>query len=113
MEEREYKTYLNLFRNISNFMKVNTLIVHLDVKPEEALERIKLRARGCETGITVDYLTKLYYGYEEFLSNISKVIPVIRVNYCKFKTAKEMAEIIKKEYVKMQNIRCIDYEEKK
>ena len=25
MEEREYKTYLNLFRNMSNFMKKNTL----------------------------------------------------------------------------------------
>ena len=27
MEEREYKTYLNLFRNMSNFMKKNTLFV--------------------------------------------------------------------------------------
>ena len=76
MEEREYKTYLNLFRNMSNFMKKNTLIVHLDVKPEESLRRIKLRARGCEVGITVDYLTKLYNAYEEFLKEISKVIPV-------------------------------------
>ena len=110
MEEREYKTYLNLFRNISNFMKANTLIVHLDVKPHEALERIKERARGCETGITVEYLTKLYNGYEEFLSNISKVIPVIRVNYSKYKTAQEMALIIKKEYEKMHNIKVVDYD---
>jgi deoxyadenosine kinase len=36
MEEREYKTYLNLFRNRSNFMKKNTLIVRLDVEPQEA-----------------------------------------------------------------------------
>ena len=109
MEEREYKTYLNLFRNMSNFMKKNTLIVHLDVKPEEALERIKKRARGCETGITVEYLTKLYNAYEEFLAEISKVIPVIRVNYNKFKTAEEMAKIIKEEYDKMHNIKLVDY----
>ena len=30
MEEREYKTYLNLFKSMSNFMKKNTLIIHLD-----------------------------------------------------------------------------------
>ena len=109
MEEREYKTYLNLFRNMSNFMKHNTLIVHLDVKPNEASERIKKRNRGCETGITVDYLTKLYNAYEEFLKEISKVIPVIRVNYSKFKTAEEMANIIKEEFDKMHNIKVVDY----
>ena len=109
MEEREYKTYLNLFRNMSNFMKKNTLIVHLDVKPEESLRRIKMRARGCETGITVEYLTKLYNAYEEFLKEISKVIPVIRVNYSKFKTAEEMAQIIKREYDSMHNIKNVEY----
>jgi deoxyadenosine kinase len=109
MEEREYKTYLNLFRNMSNFMKKNTLIVHLDCKPEESLKRIKMRARGCETGITIDYLTKLYNAYEEFLKEISKVIPVIRVNYSKFKTAEEMAQIIKREYDNMHNIKNVDY----
>ena len=111
MEEREYKTYLNLFKSMSNFMKKNTLIIHLDCKPEESLERIKKRARGCETGITLEYLTKLYNGYEEFIKQISKVIPVLRVNYSKFKTAEEMAEIIKKEYESMQNVRKIDYDE--
>ena len=111
MEEREYKTYLNLFKSMSNFMKKNTLIIHLDCKPEESLERIKKRARGCETGITVEYLRKLYNGYEEFIKEISKVIPVIRVNYSKFKTAEEMAEIIKREYYSMQNVRNVDYEE--
>ena len=110
MEEREYKTYLNLFRNMSNFMKKNTLIIHLDCKPQESLERIKLRGRSCENGITLEYLRKLYNGYEEFIKEISKVIPVIKVNYSKFKTAEEMAEIIKKEYYNMQNVRNVDYE---
>ena len=94
-----------------NFMKKNTLIIHLDCKPEESLERIKKRARGCETGITLEYLQKLYDGYEEFIKQISKVIPVLRINYSKFKTAEEMAEIIKKEYESMQNVKRVDYEE--
>ena len=70
-----------------------------------------MRARGCEVGITVDYLTKLYNGYEEFLKEISKVIPVIRVNYSEFKTAEEMAQIIKREYDNMHNIKNVCYNE--
>ena len=85
------------------------MIVHLDVKPEESLRRINMRARGCETGITVGYLTKLYNAYEEFLKEISKVIPVIRVDYSKCKTAEEMAQIIKREYDSMHNIKNVDY----
>lgn len=51
IDDRDYHTYMDLFKNMSNFMKKNTLIVHLDVTPEEAMERIKERARGCEVGI--------------------------------------------------------------
>lgn len=63
---------------MSNFMRKPNLIVHLDVTPEESLERIKMRARGCETGVTLEYLKLLHAGYEEFLTDIAKVIPVIK-----------------------------------
>lgn len=109
IEERDYNTYKDLFRNMSNFMKKNTLIVHLDVTPEEALERIKERARGCEVGISLDYLKKLYKGYEDFLSEISHIIPVIRVKYDKFRTAEDMALMIKEEFSNMKNVRCVFY----
>jgi hypothetical protein len=45
------------------------------------------RSRDCETTISVDYLKALAQGYEEFLSHISKLIPVIRVNWSKYRTA--------------------------
>jgi deoxyadenosine kinase len=108
MEVREYQTYLNLFKNMSNFMKKNTLIVHLDVKPEESLARIKNRNRECESTITLEYLTKLYNAYEDFLQEICKVIPVIRVNYSTYKTAEEMAKIIKTTFDNMKNIKSIE-----
>lgn len=43
MEERDYRTYITLFNNMSNFMCRPNIIVHLDVKPEESLRRIKMR----------------------------------------------------------------------
>ena len=56
----------------------------------ESLNRIKERARGCEVGITIEYLTALRDAYEDFIDDISRVIPVIRVDWSKFRTAEEM-----------------------
>jgi deoxyadenosine kinase len=99
MDERDYRTYLALFRHMSNFMCKPSVIVYLDVSPERSLERIKSRSRDVESTIRIDYLHALYEGYTTFMKDISKVIPVIRVDYERFATAEEMAEMIKREYL--------------
>lgn len=81
MSHRDYQTYLDLFHNMSNFMRHPNLLVYLDVTPEEALERIKLRNRGCESGMSIDYLRELYKEYNNFIEDISKRIPVIKVRW--------------------------------
>jgi len=109
MDQRDYRTYLRLFQHMSNFMKKPNIIVHLDVMPEESLRRIHSRARGCESGITLEYLTNLYHAYEEFLQDISRIIPVIKVDYNKFRTTEEMAEAIAEQYNTMTNIRLVTF----
>lgn len=109
MEEREYQTYLNLFKNMSNFMRKPNLIVHLHVTPEESLERIKMRSRGFETGITLEYLQRLYNAYEDFINDISRLVPVIKVNWSRFQPEEEVAQHIKDEYLRMQNIHFVDF----
>jgi len=108
-EERDYQTYVSLFSNMSNFMKKPNIIVHLDVSPEESLRRIKLRNRDCESGITLEYLQGLHAAYEEFINDIARVIPVIKVNYSEFRTAEDMAEKIKIEYEQIANIRTVTF----
>lgn len=122
MEERDYQTYISLFKNMSNFMARNNLIVHLDVSPKESLERLRMRYvvicknwllwrnRSCEVGVSLEYLTALHKEYESFIQQISKTIPVLRVNWKEFKTPQEMAKLIKQEYQKMQNIRIVDFQ---
>jgi len=109
MEERDYKTYLQLFSNMSHFMQKPNIIVHLDVSPEESLRRIRMRERDCESSITLDYLRALHAAYEDFLRDISRVIPIIKVNYSEFRTAAEMAERIREEYLRIHNIRHVDF----
>jgi deoxyadenosine kinase len=99
MTPRDYRTYVQLFRNISNFMCKPSVIVYLDVSPERSLERIKMRSRNVEGTISIDYLRALYAAYAQFVTDISRVIPVIRVDYERFSTAEEMAEMIKREYL--------------
>lgn len=111
MSARDYKTYVDLFKNMSNFMKKPSVLVHLDVSPEESLRRIKERSRGMESGIPLEYLEKLKAGYDQFLQDISKTIPVIRVNWESFKSTDEMVAMIKREFENLHNIRNVDWKD--
>lgn len=99
MDARDYRTYLSLFKHMSNFMCKPNVIVYLDVKPERSLERIRTRERGVESGITLEYLQALYIEYEKFLGDVSRTVPVIRVDWDQFHDSDEMAQMIEREYL--------------
>lgn len=109
MEERDYRTYLDLFRHMSNFMCRPNLIVYLDVSPERSMERIGQRGRDVESGITLEYLSALYEEYERFVADISRTIPVIRVDWDQFRDAEEMAEVIEREYLNSSFLRNVEW----
>ncbi len=87
-------TYHFSLTHTHTFRKKPNLIVHLDVSPAESKRRIELRQRECESTISLDYLENLHGAYEEFMADIARIIPVIRVNYEKFRSADEMADMI-------------------
>ncbi len=105
MDERDYQTYVDLFRNMSNFMCKPNVIIYLDVSPERSMERIASRGRAVEGGITLEYLQALHRGYQHFVTEISRVIPVIRVDYDRFTTADEMAQVILRDYMHQSFLR--------
>jgi deoxyadenosine kinase len=107
MEERDYRTYVQLFRHMSNFMCKPSVIVYLDVSPANSLERIRSRSRDVESTIKLEYLEALHDGYAEFIASISKVVPVIRVDYERFATAEEMADVIRREYLDASFLRQV------
>jgi deoxyadenosine kinase len=107
MADRDYRTYVQLFRNMSNFMCKPSVIVFLDVSPKASADRIRSRSRDVESKIELGYLQALHDGYQEFIESISKVIPVIRIDYERFATAEEMAEVIKREYLDASFLRRV------
>lgn len=109
MEERDYRTYLSLFKHMSNFMCRPHLIVYLDVSPERSMERIKARSRDVESGISLEYLTALYAEYDRFIADISRTIPVIRVDWDRFQDTDEMARRVEQEYQKGSFLRDVTW----
>ena len=95
MEELDFQTYRSLFQNMSNFLHRPDLIIYLDVKPEIALERIKNRSRNCESTIPLDYLKDLQKGYEDWLKDVSPRIPVLRIDWNKFKDTEYVINLVK------------------
>lgn len=66
------------------------------------------RSRDCESSISVEYLDALRRGYEEFLSHISKLIPVIRVNWSKYRTAEVNRSVHIRALVRFQTHRLFE-----
>jgi deoxyadenosine kinase len=109
MEERDYRTYLALFKHMSNFMCRPNIIVYLDLSPESSLDRIQQRDRDVESGITLDYLQALRAEYEAFIKDISRRIPVVRVNWEEYRDADEMARVIQHEYLDTTFLREVSW----
>lgn len=105
MDPRDYRTYLQLFRHMSNFMCRPNVIVYLDVKPERSMERVRLRQREVEKGLTLEYLQALHAEYENFIQGISRSVPVIRVDWDSFRDVEEMAVVIEREYLNSNFLR--------
>ena len=109
MDQRDYQTYLELFKHMSNFMCRPNVIVFLDLSPESSMERIRQRSRNVESGVELSYLQALYEEYQEFIHDISRTVPVIRVNWEEYRDASEMAEVIKQEYFHQSFIRNVEW----
>jgi len=107
IDNRDLRTYLDLFRNMSHFMSRPTMIVHLEVSPQEALDRIRKRGREMEKGITLEYLTALHRQYEIFLSEINQTVPVIRIDYSQFHDTKAVVDTVRREFDALKTVRTV------
>lgn len=91
MEDLDFRTYVQLFNNMTNFLHRPDLIIYLDVEPIEALRRVKERSRSCEANLSLQYLVELKKGYEEWLLDVEGRIPVLRLDWNTYMDPKEVA----------------------
>ena len=76
--DRDYKSYLRLYRLIINNLPKPDLLIHLEAPVPVLMERIRRRARDIEIGIDDNYLTLLERFYREWIESFD-LSPVLTI----------------------------------
>ena len=66
MSDEEFRSYNSLLENMLEHARPPALLIYLDCSVDAAIERIKIRNRGLESGIPREYLEKLNNKYLEW-----------------------------------------------
>jgi hypothetical protein len=79
MSQRDYLSYRLLFEAIAPYVTKPDLLIYLQASVPTLAERIRLRSRECETGISDDYLAHLNERYAEWMDHFD-LCPVLTLD---------------------------------
>lgn len=80
ISSEEWKLYFMAHETLQEQIYFPDLCLWLRVSPEVCLERLKMRARGCEVGVSLEYLKLLEASYCEVMSTFRSKCPVVEIN---------------------------------
>ena len=83
MTDKEFDSYKRLHRVHQHFLQFPDLILRLDCPIETTMSRIEERARGCETGISQDYIQRLSDAYDTLFEELERKTCVVRLDATK------------------------------
>lgn len=72
MSDVEFESYKRLHRVHQHFLQYPDLIIRLDCPLDVTMSRIAARARGCETGISRDYISMLSDAYDDLFAELER-----------------------------------------
>jgi deoxyadenosine/deoxycytidine kinase len=78
MDERDYRSYRDLYEVLTSFLPPPDLVVYLQAVVPTLRRRIAKRGRDYEQNIAPDYLERLNRLYEEWIDGIS-LCPVLTI----------------------------------
>jgi len=70
MDDRDWKTYSDLFKNMTKFLKAPDLIIYLKADLDTLMNRIGKRSREYEATIDPEYLKRLNIMYNQWIDSI-------------------------------------------
>lgn len=109
MSDIDYKTYLDSYNTMTSSMQKPTLIIYLYTTVEQAMERINSRGRLMEKYIPKAYMEALFNGYEKHIPIFSKDVPVLRVDWSKYKSEEDMADAVIHKYDNLRQIHNLQF----
>ncbi|MDP6570237.1 MAG: deoxynucleoside kinase [Candidatus Marinimicrobia bacterium] len=69
MTDRDWDTYVDLFNNMTQFLRKPDLIIYLRASTDTLLSRIRNRDRNFERDISPEYLHSLNISYDQWIRN--------------------------------------------
>ncbi len=69
---RDFENYSDIFQSIVNYIKPPDLLIYLRASVPTLVNNIQKRGRDYESGIRLDYLSKLNEKYEKWINNYSE-----------------------------------------
>lgn len=69
MSARDFENYSNIFQSIVSYIKPPDLLIYLKASVPTLVNNIQKRGRDYESGIRLDYLSKLNEKYEKWIGN--------------------------------------------
>jgi deoxyadenosine kinase len=103
MTPKQLQVYEHLFDVVTRTIQHPTCIIHLEVTPEVAFQRIQKRGRESEKGITLDYLRILNNNYADILNMVSRSVKVVAIDWNEFKNEVEVVDALERELVMQQD----------
>ncbi len=98
MTSRDYNNYLSMFESVKEFIKAPDLLIYLKASVPTLVNQIQRRGREYESGIRLDYLSKLNDRYENWIGNYKEgkllTISVDKVNFAD--KPEDLGEIIQR-----------------
>jgi deoxyadenosine/deoxycytidine kinase len=86
INERDYKSYLDIFHSMVKFVKPPDLLIYLRADIPKLVEQIQKRGRDYEYAIRLDYLKTLNEHYEEWINSYADgKLLIVDVNNMNFK----------------------------
>lgn len=69
MSARDFENYSNIFESIVHYIKAPDLLIYLRASVPTLVSNIQIRGREYESGIRLDYLSKLNDKYEKWIKS--------------------------------------------
>ena len=108
IDQRDYNTYLGHFNLMKRYLLYPDILLYLRVNPETSLNRITQRGRKAEKGITLEYMQKLFLGYENFIDEMGRYTRVISLDWNHYLEIDEVVDrISEKKKEKLRFLRDI------
>ena len=96
MTDRDWQTYKDLFKNMTQFLRKPDLIIYLRASTDTLLSRIKNRDRDFEKDISPEYLHSLNIAYDKWIDrcNDHEVLTINSDDFNIFEDKKGLQDIL-------------------